>query len=219
MYNDPEIMAMSEVFEALKRLEIPQVKRILDWVNSKFGLDMDMTMIVQPVPEVSVQPEEQPPMPAPAPEPVAEVEVAQPQEPPAASVETEEAPAVEEKPAPAVKAPSTKGLGLKRYKSIENLFLAANIDTVGSRILLAAAYLQEKSGFTEMSSYDINSRLKKMGYGVSNITTAINGLLNKKPPLMQQLRKEGDTKQAKRKFTVTEEGLKKSKTYLKSASE
>jgi hypothetical protein len=113
---------------------------------------------------------------------------------------------------------STKGLGLKRFKSIENLFLGANTDTVASRIILAAAFLQEKMNYTELSSYDINSRLKKMGYGVTNITNAINGLLNKRIPLMEQTRKEGDTKQSKRKFVVTEEGLKLAKTYLKGVS-
>jgi hypothetical protein len=117
------------------------------------------------------------------------------------------------------KSVSTKGFGLKRYKTIENLFLSANTKTVNSRILLAAAFLQEKLGFTEITSYDINSRLKKMGYGVSNITTALYGLFKKNPPWLEYVKKDGEPKQAKKKFTVTEEGIKIAKTYLKGTSE
>jgi len=197
MYHDLEINAMSEVLEALKDLNRTQIKRIIDWTTSKFGLmeseNMQQTETeeVQPVKdepvEVSVEPTDQDNIPADT--PPLEVD-------------------------PKTRPLDTRGLGLKRYKSIENLFLASTVTTVASRILLAAAYLQEKLGFTEVSSFDINSRLKKLGYGVSNITTAINGLLTKKPPRMAQTKKEGDSKQAKRKFIVTEEGLDIAKTYL-----
>ena len=210
MYHDPEINAMSEVLEALKDLNRPQIKRILDWTTSKFGV-AESEIMQQPAVEQPVE--------------VSTATVVQPvvEEPVAVSVE----PADQDSIAADITEPQadsktrpidTKGLGLKRYKTIENLFLVANVTTVASRILLTAAYLQEKMGFTEVSSFDINSRLKKLGYGVSNITTAINGLLNKKPPRMTQTKKEGDSKQAKRKFVVTEEGINVAKTYLTSSS-
>ncbi|MCP5051240.1 MAG: hypothetical protein GY940_29010 [bacterium] len=239
MSIDPEIAAMSELYESLKGLDSAAVKRILDWTASKFevtGLEQAVPpappAMVQPVPvpvtvpvtsaaPVFAQPVAPAPVPAapvveapPAPEPIAET--AAPAEP-APEDEPDEAPPA--KPVAESKDLSTKGLGLKRYKTIENLFLAANINTVSSRILLAASYLQEKHNFEELSSYEINSRLKKMGYGVTNITNAINSLLRKKVPLMRQTKKEGGSKQSKRKFVVTEEGLQLAKTYLRSASE
>jgi hypothetical protein len=214
MYNDPEIIAMGQVYEVLKDLEGAQVKRILNWLSSRFGSEGEQPLPVASAAAASTPSlEVQPPIPVSA--PGAETEMVAEPEP----VVEEEIPEETVKPASDNKTVSTKGLGMKRYKSIENLFLAADTDKVSSRILLAAAFLQEKHGYNEMSSYDINSRLKKLGYGVSNITTAINGLLKKKPPLMNQVRKEGSSKQAKRKFVVTEKGLEVAKTLLRSASE
>ena len=39
MSIDPEINALHNVYEALKGLNTPQIKRIIDWVTSKFHLD------------------------------------------------------------------------------------------------------------------------------------------------------------------------------------
>ena len=69
MYHDPEINAMSEVLEALKDLNRAQIKRILDWTTSKFGVaeseNIQQSAIGQPV-EVStaaaVQPVEEEPV-------------------------------------------------------------------------------------------------------------------------------------------------------------
>ena len=210
MYQDPEISAMSQVFEALSGLDNAQIKRILDWITSKFGIveaEITETPVERPSVEGEVETQVQP-----VKQETVEVDVSPIEQGSTAEEDTIQPPAEP-------KALSTKGLGLKRYKTIENLFLGANVTTVASRILLAAAYLQEKLNYKEVSSFDINSRLKKLGYGISNITTAINGLLSKKPPLMKQTKKEGSSKQAKRKFVVTEEGLEAAKTFLRSASE
>ncbi len=236
MYQDPELIAMSEVHGSLKSLETGQIKRVLDWISSRLNVELEeappetpelpviptaqvvpVVQLAQPIVS-NLQPVVEPPA-----EPVAAVEADEADEAGEAEVGVETTPEPEAHPIQDEnKKPmklSTKGLGLKRYKNIENLFLAAEIKSVGSRVLLAAAYLQEKNDYEEMSSYDINSRLKKLGYGVSNITTAINTLLNKKTPLMMQTKKEGTSKQAKRKFKVTEEGLDLAKTFLRSAVE
>ena len=39
MLPDDEINALSKVYESLKGLNNAQVKRIIDWVTSKFALD------------------------------------------------------------------------------------------------------------------------------------------------------------------------------------
>lgn len=222
MYNDPELNAMSEVYDVLKSLDLGQVNRILMWAASRLGVEDAMISKDTPV---KTEPAAEGDSSASADEPV-ETEV-KADEPPAQ--ESDSAPAPQTEEATSQEQPNAgeqeeekqkdvlKGLGLKRYKTIENLFLAANVTTVSSRILLAAAYLQEKKGMEELSSYDINSRLKKLGYGVPNITNSINTLLNKN--LMKQTRKQGDSKQAKRKFVVTSEGLLLARTYLGPADE
>jgi hypothetical protein len=221
MYEDPEISAMSKVLEAFKDLHNDQRRRIIDWITSKFGLLEDQQQVVKSLARISEKP--------------ADTHIYTEPEPVPESVGISEEPTVGEvvqvaEPIPVVEEPTPapneikevdivsdplKGLGLKRYRSIETLFLSSNVKTVPSKILLAAAYLQEKLNFEEISSFDINSRLKKMGYGVPNISSSLNSLLNKKPPLMVQIRKAGDSKQAKRKFKVTEEGLQLARTYLR----
>jgi hypothetical protein len=233
MHQDPELIAMSEVHDSLKSLDQGQVKRVLAWISSRLNVELEEPKLEPEEPVVTpvaataqIVPVVQLAHPVVAPV-TAAIEPAVNMAPVIETVkeDTEEEDITEpEKDIPSQesekpKKMSTKGLGLKRYKNIENLFLAADIKSVGSRILLAAAYLQEKHEYDEMSSYDINSRLKKLGYGVSNITTAINTLLNKKTPLMMQTKKDGTSKQAKRKFKVTEEGLELAKSFLKSAVE
>ena len=77
-----------------------------------------------------------------------------------------------------------------------------------------AAYLQERHNFKEITTYDINFRLKRIKHGVTNISSLINGILKRKPQLLDEIKKEGQTKHARRKFRVTEEGLKVVKNYL-----
>jgi len=108
-----------------------------------------------------------------------------------------------------------KGTGLKRYKSIEALFLSSNLKTVTSKILLAASYLQEKNNLEEIATRDINESLRKLGYDVTNIAVTLNSLIQKKPPMLIIVGKEGDSKQARRKFKVSEEGLALAKSFLK----
>jgi hypothetical protein len=221
MYEDPEISAMSKVLGAFKGLQNDQRRRIIDWITGKFGLLEDQQQVVKSPTRVSEKPADirthVEPEPVPEPVGISEEptvgEAAQAEEP--IPVEEEPAPGPDEIIETDKVTDPLKGLGLKRYRSIETLFLSSNVKTVPSKILLAAAYLQEKLNFEEISSFDINSRLKKMGYGVPNISSSLNSLLNKEPPLMLQIRKAGDSKQAKRKFRVTEEGLQLARTYLR----
>ncbi len=221
MYEDPEISAMSKVLGAFKGLQNDQRRRIIDWITSKFGLLEDQQQVVKSLASISEKPADTRTYAEPEPVPAS---VGISEEPPVRGVtQVAEPIPVEEEPTPTPDeiietdkiSDSLKGLGLKRYRSIETLFLSSNVKTVPSKILLAAAYLQEKLNFEEISSFDINSRLKKMGYGVPNISSSLNSLLNKEPPLMVQIRKAGDSKQAKRKFRVTEEGLQLARTYLR----
>lgn len=222
MTKDPEIIAMSQVLEVFKYLDNGQRRRIIDWVSHRFGVEAAVLPVVT---EIAAQPESVPAPAAPAivEEPRPQVETAdavEPQTPDAVEEEPEADPQPEE-PVPTAKpfadedSDPQKNLGLKRYGSIETLFLSSSVNTVSSKILLCAAYLQEKLNIEELSSYDINSRLKKLGYGVSNISNSLNTLIKKDPPLVIQTRKIGDSKQAKRRFKVTEEGLRIARTYLR----
>jgi hypothetical protein len=200
MYHDQEINALSNVYETLKGLNNDQIKRIIDWVTSKFSLDKPeafeavksaAAVSPQPVPEETAEP---------VVEPVRKRRGRKPG-----------------KPVPGVEASQPVATGIKgfmRYDSLEEIFSAATAKRLGAKILLAAAYLQEKENFKELSSYDVSSRLKKIGEEIKNASVAINGLMGKKPPLLIQTGTLGVGLKSRRKFRVTEEGLRVARKYL-----
>ena len=200
MYHDQEINALSNVYETLKGLNNPQIKRIIDWVTSKFNLDKPEAF------RVVTREAADSPQPA-------------PQEPAESFVEPERKRRGRKpgKAMPGIEASQPVASGIKgfmKYDSLEEIFSASTAKRIGAKILLTAAYLQEKENFKELSSYDVSSRLKKIGEEIKNASVAINGLMGKKPPLLIQTGTLGVGLKSRRKFRVTEEGLKVAKTYI-----
>jgi hypothetical protein len=76
------------------------------------------------------------------------------------------------------------------------------------RALLAAFSLAPK-GRKQLTSQAINDVLKAHDLRVSNITRAIETNLNARPPLMEQVGKRGETKQARKRYRLTEAGVQK----------
>jgi hypothetical protein len=132
---------------------------------------------------------------------------------PAAVEEIIPAPAVEPKQEP--KAPVSKKRDLMDFDTVLDLFSESTVKKVSSKILLMAAYLQERHNFKEISSYDINFRLKRIGHGVQNISSSINGILKRKPQLMIEMNRDDSSRRARRKFRVTVEGIKVARGFLK----
>ncbi len=97
---------------------------------------------------------------------------------------------------------------ISSFTSIADLFGKTTFKTESDKALLVAAYLQLKENKEELTSREINKELNHLGHGVSNITVAIGVLINRKPNLMMQTRKEGKSQQAQKKYKVTMEGLK-----------
>jgi hypothetical protein len=200
MYPDNEINALSKVYESLKELNNDQVKRIIDWVTGKFNLDK--------YPDLKAVERKVGPSPAPA-----------------ASDETAVKPVKKRRGRPPAKTklttgeeqPETEASGIPvfmRYDTFEDLFWASNAKTITAKILLAAAYLQEKKNIKEFGSSDLNAMMKKIGQVVQNISASINVLLMKKPPLLIQAGKSEAKKHARRAYCVTEEGLRIARNYV-----
>lgn len=98
---------------------------------------------------------------------------------------------------------------LTGFDTAEGLYTQIATKTEPEKVLVVAAYLQEKLDLKELGGRRINTELKRMNQGVKNITAAISSLTKKTPPLMSQNKKEGSSPQAKKKYHVTEEGVKK----------
>jgi hypothetical protein len=202
MYHDPEINALSNVFEVLKVLNNAQIKRIIDWVTSKF--ELDKKPVLKAV-EREVAPSSEPaPVKAaePAVVPVKKRRGRKPKKAPPMVEETQPQPA-----ASGIK-------GFMKYDTFEDLLISSNAKTNTAKILLAASYLQEKKIIKEFGSYDISTLFKKIGEEVSQPSSALNNLMSKKPPLLLQTGTQGTGLKSRRKFRVTEEGLRIARNYI-----
>lgn len=78
----------------------------------------------------------------------------------------------------------------------------------GTEYALVAAYwlqvVEEKDGW---SGNEVNSLLKNLGHGLSNVTTTMNGLIKRKPALVMQTGKSGRSAQAKKTYKLTISGV------------
>ena len=61
----------------------------------------------------------------------------------------------------------------------------------------------------ELDSQSLNSELKNLGYPIGNITRAVSGLASTMPRYVMQTKKSGTTKQARKKFRLTVEGIRR----------
>lgn len=102
-------------------------------------------------------------------------------------------------------------------ESIGRLFEAANPTSNPERALVAAYWFQERQGEQELNAQTINNELKQMGYPAPNITSTFNLLMSRTPALMRQVRKSGRTKQARKKYTLTEAGKRVVRSMLAGA--
>ena len=210
MYPDSEINALSNVYEALKGLNSAQIKRILDWVKDKFDPDKhpDLRAVEKdavptsgpdPLPEAST---------VEAAEPAFETVKKKPGRRPAKDIPVIEKPA----PQPASALGTT---GFIKYDNFEELLLFSKANTNTAKVLLAAVYLQEKKNLKEFGSYDISTLFKSIGEEANQPSSSLNNLMRKNPPLMFQTGTQGPGLKSRRKFRVTEEGLRIARNYIK----
>jgi predicted transcriptional regulator len=77
------------------------------------------------------------------------------------------------------------------------------------KALVAAYWVQKNSGSQSFGSQQLNTELKQTGYGVSNITDALNQIINEKPSCIIQLTKSGSSQQARKTYKITDAGIRR----------
>jgi hypothetical protein len=87
------------------------------------------------------------------------------------------------------------------------------------RILVAAYFNQIVNGEGDFDSQSVNTQLKHLGYPSANITRDMVRLVDRTPKLVIQTRKEGSSQQARKKFRLTNEGVKMVDAMLKKSEE
>jgi hypothetical protein len=163
MTYDPEIIAISKVYEALKDLNQDQQRRILNWLMDKF----DLTEYQEEKKEMYARSQNT----------GREKEAVVEKQP-----VMDELPAAEEKPAVS---------SLKEFKSLSNLFAVLTAKRNYEKVLVVASYLQETNNLEDFNAREVNTALKKNGHHISSITVALYTLVNKKPPQVEVTRKVG----------------------------
>jgi len=94
-----------------------------------------------------------------------------------------------------------------QFSDAATLFDAAGPKTGAENALVLAYWLQKIIGRDEWTGFEINSELKHLGHGIGNITDALDSLISRKPALVIQTRKSGTSKQARKKYRLTQAGI------------
>jgi hypothetical protein len=102
----------------------------------------------------------------------------------------------------------------KAFGSLADLYDAAGPKTDSEKALVGAYWEQVCGGKDHFEGGPVNSGLKHLGHGLKNVTQALNGLKNQKPALVMQTLKAGKAKQARKKYKLTDAGIKAAEAMI-----
>lgn len=97
----------------------------------------------------------------------------------------------------------------QQFETFAELFEAARPSTERERALVASYWMQIGQGEQSFGSQILNDALKDLGHGVGNITDALTALKEERPALILQLKKSGTSKQARKTYKLTQEGIRR----------
>ena len=101
-----------------------------------------------------------------------------------------------------------------QFDDIADLYTAVTPKYDPEKALVVGYWFQVIQGQSDFDSGRINKELKNLGHGVTNITTAMTSLIGRKPALVIQTKKSGSSQQARKKYKLTLEGIKKVKEMI-----
>jgi hypothetical protein len=93
------------------------------------------------------------------------------------------------------------------YEDLADLYNAANPTSDVQRALVAGYWFQVVEGNTTFASQTLNTALKDLGHGLSNITKALTALQQQRPALASQVKKAGKSRQARKVYKLTRAGI------------
>lgn len=93
------------------------------------------------------------------------------------------------------------------YEHFAELFAKAQPKTESDKALVAAYWLQAIQGQDKWQAVALQRELKDLGHHIANITDALTSNMQKKPQRIIQLRKAGNSRQARKTYKVTHDGL------------
>jgi hypothetical protein len=94
------------------------------------------------------------------------------------------------------------------FESLADLYAAATPQTDVDRALVAGYWYQFIEQQEDFPSQTLNTALKDLGHGILNVTRALEGLKAQSPALAMQIKKSGNTQQARKRYKLTNAGRK-----------
>jgi len=105
------------------------------------------------------------------------------------------------------------------FSDFASLFHAADPKGQTEAALVAGYWLQVSNNQNEWDSLSANSELKNLGQPMANITETLTRLMKSNPRLVMQTAKSGSAKQARKKYKLTVQGIKKVQAMLTASGE
>jgi hypothetical protein len=93
------------------------------------------------------------------------------------------------------------------FEAFVDLFDKANPKSDAEKAAVAAYWSQVIGGDATWASQPLNSALKDLGYGLGNITDALNSLQERKPAWVRQVSKSGQNRQGRKTYKLTQAGI------------
>jgi hypothetical protein len=94
-----------------------------------------------------------------------------------------------------------------QYASFAELFENSTPRTTTDKALIAAYWFQVIQGSAGFQSQQLNTELKNLGHGLSNVTDSLGSAERAKPTLVMQVNKSGKSKQARKTYKLTLAGI------------
>lgn len=105
--------------------------------------------------------------------------------------------------------PAELGEGPSFGGGFGELFAAAAPKTDAEKALVSGYWLQVVGQNNDFDAFAANNELRRLGYPVGNITRAYDTLMKETPKPVIQVKKSGTTKQARKRYRLTEAGIKR----------
>jgi hypothetical protein len=100
------------------------------------------------------------------------------------------------------------------YSDIADVYHSADPKTQRDKVLVVGYWFQVLKGQTDLDAQQMNNELKQLGHGIGNVTMALEDLIEHKPQLAIQTKKAGTTRQARKRYRLTGEGIRTVKSML-----
>lgn len=100
-----------------------------------------------------------------------------------------------------------------------DLFDRADPQNQADRVLVVAYWKQVVEGAESFEAFPVSKELKHLGHGIANITGALDTLINQSPKLVLQIAKSGKSRQARKRYKVTREGIRRVLTMVNKTQE